>query len=405
MPDQPLSRRAATAVTSSARQMLRPARLLIAGKTALAATLAWVLGGLLPGELGQFSYYAPLGAIIGIAPSLTSSLKSSVQTLVALALGVGVAWALIMSPAPAWVAVPLAVGFGTVLAGYGGLGAGRDYVPIAAMLVIVVGGRDAEDFSWGYMVQMGFGALLGVAVNLLVVPPLREDDAGSAVGGQRRRIAGVLRDMAGALDAEGDAPDWETSLAEAQRRTDEVSDAVRDARETRRANPRARFSRYDFDEDVDDLRVLGRASRHLGALGDVLRGGGGEPALLTEAGRDARHTVAEAMRASAELIDEWDGAQHGSGRPGKGQGIERPHTDPAMRLPAVGASVDETTGGGADSGTAGGDAAEPARLDALREVLARIRPGVDGDPFEPLATARYVLRSLAEDVDERMRAS
>ncbi len=365
MAEAPVLQRARASVTGAVRQTLRPARLLIAAKCALAATLAWLLGRLIPGEIGEFAYYAPLGALIGVAPSLAASLRSSIETLIALALGIGVAWALIMSPAPPWVAVALAVGFGTILAGHGGLGAGREYVPIAAMFVLIVGGRNADGFSVGYLAQMGVGVVLGIAVNLLVVPPLRENAAAEAVSAQQRRLADVLRSMGEALD--GDEVDWEAPLADAQRRTDEVAEAVRDARDTRRANPRARFSRYDVDQDVDDLRVLGRLARHLGGLGDVLRGGGDEPSLLTEASPEARARVAEVLRATAELLDAWSRSHTGGGRAG----------DP-------GRGRDEL-------------------LDPIRDGLDALRPGEGGDPFEPLVATRYIVRSIVDDVDERMQ--
>src|SRR4051812_23536540 len=87
----------------------RPWRLMLALKTAIAATAAWFLGGFIPGELGEFSYYAPLGALVSLTPTLMDSVRSSLQTLIGLGLGIGLAWALIVSPAPGWVSVALSV--------------------------------------------------------------------------------------------------------------------------------------------------------------------------------------------------------------------------------------------------------------------------------------------------------
>ena len=64
------------------------------------------------------------------------------------------------------------MGLGVLLAGLPRLGAGRDWIPTAALLVLLVGGHNPDDFSFGYLLQMGVGVTVGIVVNLLVFPPL-----------------------------------------------------------------------------------------------------------------------------------------------------------------------------------------------------------------------------------------
>ena len=67
---------------------LTPSRLLHVAKTAAAATLAWYAGHLVPGEANAYAYYAPLGALVASVPTVAGSVRSSVQVVVGVLLGV-----------------------------------------------------------------------------------------------------------------------------------------------------------------------------------------------------------------------------------------------------------------------------------------------------------------------------
>src|SRR5690606_1295535 len=134
----------------------------------------------------------PLGALIVMVPTLMGSLRLTLQTALGLLLGIALAFAVIFSPLPGVVSVALAVGIGVLLGGLGGLGAGRDYVPIAALFVLVIGGSDAEDYSLGYLLQMGLGMIIGIAVNAVVLPPLWLRESSDAVSRLRQQIATLL---------------------------------------------------------------------------------------------------------------------------------------------------------------------------------------------------------------------
>jgi uncharacterized membrane protein YgaE (UPF0421/DUF939 family) len=297
------------------RRAVRPARLLHAAKTAIAATIAWLLGGLLPGELADYAYYAPLGALISMAPTLMDSVRSSIQTVVGLALGVLVAWGLIAIAAPPFVAVPVAILVGTVLAGLTVLGPGKDYIPIAALFVLIIGGANANDFSIGYVAQMGLGMVIGIVVNLVVMPPLRVDDSAIAVSALRRTGARALEAMAEALSTGGDGSDWEQELLTFESRLAEAATAVRGARDSRRANPRARWMNYDVDEDLDDLAALRRARVHLEAMGAVLRGSEHERPLGELADAATLAPAAELLGGLGRLMERWNEERAGAPMP------------------------------------------------------------------------------------------
>ncbi|RWZ52989.1 hypothetical protein ELQ90_03395 [Labedella phragmitis] len=309
------------------RRAVRPARLLHAAKTAIAATIAWLLGGLLPGDLADYAYYAPLGALISMAPTLMDSVRSSIQTVAGLALGVLVAWGLIAIAAPPFVAVPVAILVGTVLAGLTVLGPGKDYIPIAALFVLIIGGANANDFSIGYVAQMGLGMVIGIVVNLVVMPPLRVDDSAIALSALRRTGARTLEAMAQSLSTGGDGSDWERELLTFESRLAEAATAVRGARESRRANPRARRMNYDVDEDLDDLAALRRARVHLEAMGAVLRGSEHERPLGELAGAETLAPAAELLGGLGRLMELWNEERAGAPTPENGDGAES--RDPA----------------------------------------------------------------------------
>lgn len=165
---------------SGIREAARPWRLLIATKTAGAATGAWLLGHDIPGEAGNYAYFAPFGAIVAMTPTLVSSMRSAVRMVVSVTLGLLLEWGLLLGAAGP-VAVALAIGIGTLIAGLPFLGEERMHVPLGAVFVFVAGGTDPDGFSVGYGLQLALGAAIGLAVNLLVPPGLGSRGADQAV--------------------------------------------------------------------------------------------------------------------------------------------------------------------------------------------------------------------------------
>ena len=287
---------------------IRPARLLLALKTAIAAGLAWPVAQLLPGVVDEYSYYAPLGALISMMPTLMGSLRASLQTVLGLGIGVALAWAVIQSPLPSAASVPLAVGIGVLLGGLRGLGAGRDYVPIAALFVLVVGGAQADDFSLGYVVQMGVGMAIGIVVNLVIVPPLRLQESANRIIGLRRDIAAHLDGMAAVL-VESWPPEhqeWLEGLKALDSGVNAAEPVVEEARESRIMNPRARWHEYDLQEDYDDLAALGILGRHARELGETVSAAIWSDPVPVQLPEQLREPLSTALARTADLVRAWD---------------------------------------------------------------------------------------------------
>jgi uncharacterized membrane protein YccC len=126
------------AIRESARRAVAPARLLLVAKTAVAVALAWLVAPHIPGVVNDYPYYAPLGALISMYPILMESVRSGVQTILGLAAGIGLATLVIVTAGPNWWTIPAVVGVALLVSGTGWFGAGREYVPIPALFVIIV---------------------------------------------------------------------------------------------------------------------------------------------------------------------------------------------------------------------------------------------------------------------------
>ncbi|WP_309066925.1 FUSC family protein [Microbacterium sp.] len=249
----------------SARRAIRPARLLLAAKTALAVGLAWVVGHWMPGSADEYPYYAPLGALVSMYPTLMGSAKMALQTLLGLAAGAGLAALVVITFGPNVWTVPIAVGIGVLVSGTGWFGAGQEYVPIAALFVLIIGGPQADDYSVGYLSQMGIGLAIGLVVNFTIAPAPFTAEAAARIDAFQRQLADHLRQIGDAVTEpwppEHDA--WARdagSLAETIR---DVRLALAEADDSRRGNPRAWRHRHNTDREHQRLEMLDGVAHHI----------------------------------------------------------------------------------------------------------------------------------------------
>jgi len=247
-------------------------RLQLAAKAALAAGLAFLIAPLMPGAAANYPYYAPLGALVAMYHNVAGSVRQGFQALAGLTMGIGLAVILVNIADPSPLTVALFMGIGVLLGGLPGIGSGSDWIPTAALLVLLVGGSNADDFSFGYLVQMGAGVAVGIAVNFLVFPPLHLKAAAASLDELRLALGRQLTDMGAALEEE-----WPPEHEEWSRRSDELASAARTVRHlvkeadaSRRANPRRKLHPRDIDRDYRNLRELERVTFHIQDMTDVL---------------------------------------------------------------------------------------------------------------------------------------
>lgn len=254
------------------RSAFRSPRLLFAAKAALAVGIAWALAPHMPGVTDEYPYYAPLGALLSMYPTLMESAKSGLQTLLGLAVGIGLALAVVVTVGPNWWTIPLVAGFGVLLSGAGWFGVGREYVPIAALFVLIIGGQDSDDYSLGYLTQMAVGVAVGLMVNLLIAPRVLTGVAAARVDSFRAQLARHLHEIGEAV-ADSWPPkrnEWArdaVGLAETSR---DVRQALDEADTSRKGNPRAMRGRHDTADVHDRLEALELIAVRIRDISDAL---------------------------------------------------------------------------------------------------------------------------------------
>jgi len=295
------------------------ARLLLALKAAIAAGLAWVVAQAVPGAAAHYTYYAPLGAVIATGPTVLGGIREGIRTLLGLAVGIALALLVVLVGGPHYITVPIAVAVAILASGFRFVGEGNTWVASAAIFVLLIGGPDPADYSIGYLVQTLVGAGVGVAVNMLVFPPLAVQEAEHNLRSLRERLADHLELLGESVDSgdvDGDA--WADRLDQLQAAAAKVRSSVRRADESRRGNPRA--VRADLGSTVDThyerLRALERAifaatdlTDILGHASPVIEPFGGIDADLAPAFAEALRRVARAVRADPEEEQERADAQ------------------------------------------------------------------------------------------------
>ena len=367
MPKRELSLRATGGLAKAA--VAHP-RLLLAAKTAIAVAIAWKLAPFMPGVADDYPYYAPLGVIVASFPTLMGSVKNAAQTLAGLVIGIGLAAAVIVFSEPSVLTVALVVGVGMLFGGIRQLGAGRDYVPIAGLFVLIVGGPNADGYSIGYVSQMTLGVVVGLAVNLLIAPPVRVTAAAKELSRLRGSLGRHLADLAAALDAswppaEGE---WSAQGQTLASTTTAVRRALAEVDESRRINPRERIRPHDLSHDYDDLAALENVTFYVRDLTDVLAGAAWGTPVPVELPAALRPPLSEAARATAAVVEEWD---TGTADPGTLKAADD-------AIAALNRAIHDHRDLGAEAIVA----ASAATLDLTR-MIAALRPGITRDAPTP----------------------
>ncbi len=292
------------AVSYTARLAQQP-RLLLALKTSLAAVLAWYLAPLIPFLDDQYSYYAPLGALVTMYPTVARSARVGFEVLIGLALGIGLGLcgvAALHLGVPGGAVLGAVIGVGVLLGGVRLLGVGGDWAPLAGLFVLLIGGAsDPEEFSLAYLGTTAFGVIVGIAVNLIVVPPLYLRQASERLTALRETVTGLLDDAARAVAAgEIETEQFERGLQTLSETRAAVAADVDEAEESARANPRRARHRGQREENNRRMAALDRSAFLTRDLIDLLlelRADG--DASLTE---PVRAELSQAIRKTADLV-------------------------------------------------------------------------------------------------------
>ena len=286
-----------------AHRMVRHARVQLALKGAFAAAVAWfVAARLLPDDVATYAYYAPLGAVIAIHPTVHRSVTEAGRNVAGIVIGAVIALVTEALLGVSVLTVALVVAVGILVGGMRWLGSQVSWVPTAALLTLVVGSHDQQDYVLAYAGLTLMGAVLAVSVNLLL-PSLPLERSARSLTDLRDTLASELDALADDYCPPAD------SAARAERSSQgylddllgEMRSAVRESGEAADANRRARSQRgtlRDLHRQAQALEQLGFLVQDLGLLLDDYDAGGGSLGSAPQ----VRLPAAQALRALAEAV-------------------------------------------------------------------------------------------------------
>lgn len=260
-------------ITRIIRRLKEPettADLLLAVKAVIAATTAWALS---VGVLGtDVAFMAPWTALLTVHATVHRSLSRGVQTTVSSAVGMGLAFVVMYFLGVNIWTFALALFVGLMGARLSWI---RDEGVAIATTALFIFTSDDPMFA-DRIVELLLGVVVGIAVNILVIPPLRDRQAARYVDSINRRMGAVLVDMADEFSEDWDTDSADAWLQESHSMTDELNSAwqtVKLARESRRENPRRLLRRklHDADDDVDYLEVLTQIDEGISHLRNMTR--------------------------------------------------------------------------------------------------------------------------------------
>ncbi|WP_017593929.1 aromatic acid exporter family protein [Nocardiopsis potens] len=266
------------------------AEVVLVGKCTVAAGASWFIASDLMQAMSPA--FAPFTAVMMVQATVYRSIAASWRYVAAVTAGVVVQGALGFLAGPAFPTFLLVALVALALSRWPALGEQRTYVATAAFFAFAqfTMATDTAGRLQGLVeivLLVLVGCLVGVAVNLLLLPPLRYRSADEGLAVLASSVADLLQDMGAALSAEdADADDAHRWRRRANGLADMVSQArtgVETAQESLRLNPLFFLRRRRDRTSLDTQRsVVGALDRVGGLASSLARGlaerGGGEPA-------------------------------------------------------------------------------------------------------------------------------
>ncbi len=227
----------------------RRAPFLQVAKSAIATIAAWLIAGwLIPGPLPVF---AAIAALLVVQPSLNQSFGKALERSVGVIAGVVIASGLaLLFGQSTWV-ILIAVAIGLVIAWALKMTSGTgNQVAISAILVLALGAA-TPNYALDRVIETIIGALIGIIVNVLLVPPVSVAPAHRAVDALGEELAASLDRLADAFESPQSPPQLTELLLSARlmRPMRDAADAAIDAgRDSLTLNPRAARHREELTE-------------------------------------------------------------------------------------------------------------------------------------------------------------
>lgn len=208
-------------------------------KTSAAAIVAWLISTILLGQ--PLPIFAAIAALLIVQPSVNQSLLRGVERSVGVIAGVVLAYAVgAVFGTASWVVLSVIVVSLLVSWAFKLAPGSANQIPISAMLVLAIGAQTPQ-YAVNRVVETIIGAVVGLAINLLVAPPVLLRPAHLAVDRLLRETAAVMVQVAAALSERQSIADLDTLLGRARALRglrDAAADALARGKDSLTLNPR-----------------------------------------------------------------------------------------------------------------------------------------------------------------------
>ena len=276
-------------------------------RAAVAAVLAWLAVIPMGGLADDYPYYAPLGAVIAVATTVSDSLRSAVQALLAVLAGGGLAVALHATALPMPVGIGLVVALGTVVGAHRWFGTMGGWVAVSALFILILGRDEPWHLGLGYLALTALGALVGSIVSV-AVPPLHLAEAARTQDLLRDALVDQLDELAGGLESEEPptVEQWRARRRAMEPKAREVKSLIA-AVTGRRINWRLERWRPRAEQLSAQGSVLVNLAFQIGVLADLI-GDRESPNRAHLLGPELRPPAAAALRSTADALRTVEGS-------------------------------------------------------------------------------------------------
>lgn len=210
-------------------------------KAALAAFLAWLAAGWWLNA--PVAFVAPWVAIVLVESTVYRSIAHGLQQLAAIATGTVVATAFALALNSTLLAMAVVLPAAVLLGNWRRLDSQGIYAATGALFVLT-GPSVGVLTSAARIGEAVFGALVGIAVNVLIRPPVYLRSPRAALEDAADEARSVMEDVAEGLDGgewdAAEAGDWHERALHLSRLVDQARSALGWSRESLRVNPRRR---------------------------------------------------------------------------------------------------------------------------------------------------------------------
>ncbi|MDH6514670.1 hypothetical protein M2163_008355 [Streptomyces sp. SAI-135] len=279
-------------------------------KASAAAILAWLVAGVWMGD--PMALMAPWVAVVLMQATVYSSLMQAVRQLAAICCGTVLASVALAVTGSTLGAVALSVPLLVLLANWPRFGDQGIYGATTALFTLSTGAAGAS--AVGHRVgQAALGAVIGLAVNAFVLPPIHLRDVRENLAALAREAGDTLHTVAGDLrDGEWDSQGWSHASARLERRLEALRSARGWSRESLRltATPlravrRPPASLPSEQEDERWSRVTGHIralTRTLAVAADDDRSSAPPAGPVLDSYADLLQLIGDACRAEGDRL-------------------------------------------------------------------------------------------------------